>query len=106
VFQRAYQIGSPELVAQPAASSMWLRSGDRCLSRYCVCRRGALALRGVGVPTRIYRAISAATVNDGRLTLVNAVVVAVPTHDVAFVRHVAPMGVSVLVGMGCLYGKA
>jgi len=85
---------------------MWLRSGDRCLSRYRVCRREALALRGVGVPTRIYRAISAATVNDGRLTLVNAVVVAVPTHDVAFVRHVAPMGVSVLVGMGCLYGKA
>ena len=57
------------------------------------------------MPTRIYRAISAATVNDVRLALVNAVIVTVPTHVVAFVRHVAPTGVSGLVGMACLYAK-
>jgi hypothetical protein len=56
------------------------------------------------VPTRIYRAISAAT-NDGRLALVNAVIVTVPTDDVAFVHHVAPTGISCLVGAANSYAK-
>ena len=58
------------------------------------------------MPIRIYRAIPAATINDGRLALVNALIVTVPTHDVAFVSHVAPTGISVLVGMACSNVKA
>jgi hypothetical protein len=87
---------------------MWLLSGDRyCTLRRCrVCLSGALALRGIWVPIRIYRAMTAATVNDGWLTLVNAVIVTVPTRDVALVCHVAPTGISVLVSMACPYVKA
>jgi hypothetical protein len=40
------------------------------------------------VPTRIYRAISAAT-NDGRLALVNALIVTVPTDDAPMLRYKA-----------------
>ena len=58
------------------------------------------------MPIRIYRAIPATTVNDGRLALVNALIVTVPTHEVAFVSHVAPTGISVLVGMACSNVKA
>jgi hypothetical protein len=86
---------------------MWPWSGDRYrLSRYRLCRRGGLTLLGVGVPSRIYRAPAAAAVNDGRLALVDAVIVTVPTHDVAFVRHVAPLRISGLVGMAYPYVKA
>ena len=70
-----------------------------CLSR---CSRSA----GSWVPIRIYRAISTATGNDGRLALVYAVIVTVPTDDVAPVRHLAPMGISGLVGMTCSYVDA
>jgi hypothetical protein len=51
------------------------------------------------VPSRIDRAPSTATVNDGRLAVVNAVIVTVPTHDVAFVLYVAPTGISGLESM-------
>jgi hypothetical protein len=58
------------------------------------------------VPIRIYRAISAPG-NNGRLALVNAVIVlTVPLDDVAFVRHVAPTGISCLVGAADSYAKA
>jgi hypothetical protein len=58
------------------------------------------------MPIRIYRAIPAAAVNDGRLALVNALILTIPTHEVAFVSHVAPMGISILVGMACSNVKA
>jgi hypothetical protein len=50
------------------------------------------------MPLRIYRAPTAA-VNDGRLAFVNAVKLTVPTQDIAFVRHVAPSRVSLLVSV-------
>jgi hypothetical protein len=58
------------------------------------------------VPSRIDRAPSTAAVNDGRLAVVNTVIVTVPTHDVAFVRHVTPMGISGLIGMAFACVKA
>jgi hypothetical protein len=68
--------------------------------------QGPPALRGVGLPTRIYRAISA-TGNNGRLALVNAVIVlTVPMDGVAFVRHVAPTGISCLIGAASSFAKA
>jgi hypothetical protein len=51
------------------------------------------------VPIRFYGAISAATVNDNRLALVHAVIVTVPTGDVPLVRHMAPLGVPLLVSL-------
>jgi hypothetical protein len=85
---------------------MWSRSGHRYrLSGYRVYRGSGLTLLGVGVPTRIYRAPATATVNDGWLAVIDAVIVTVPTHDVALVRHVAPMSISGLIGMDCPYGK-
>jgi uncharacterized membrane protein len=42
------------------------------------------------MPIRIYGA-PAAAVNDGRLTLINAIILTVPTQSVAaLVRHMAP----------------
>jgi hypothetical protein len=59
------------------------------------------------MPTRIYRAISTATIDDGRLALVNAVVVTVPIDGVASpVPYVAPTGISHLIGMAGSYVKA
>jgi hypothetical protein len=40
------------------------------------------------------------------LALVIAVIVTIPTDHVAMVRHVAPMGISGLVGMACSYVNA
>jgi hypothetical protein len=50
------------------------------------------------MPIWIYGA-PAATVNDGRLALINAVILTVPTHHVTFVRHVAPSGVPLLISV-------
>ena len=86
-----------ELVAQATASSMWLRSGDRyCSLSRCHVRRGALALRGIWVPIGIYSA-KTATVDNVRLALVNGVMFTDPGHGVAFVRHMTPLGVPLLV---------
>jgi hypothetical protein len=88
-----------ELVRQAVASSVWLRSGDwYCRLSRCRVGRGALDLRGVGVPIRIYRAISAAG-NDGGLALVHAVIVTMPSGGRAPVRHMAPLGVPLLVSL-------
>jgi hypothetical protein len=56
------------------------------------------------MPIGIHRAV-AATINDGRLTLANAVIFTVPPHDIANVRHVAPLGVSLLVSPCHSHGK-
>ena len=46
-------------------------------------------------------------VTNGRLALVNAVIVlTVPMDDVAFVRHVAPTGISCLIGAASSFAKA
>ena len=104
---RSNRVGPRELGEEAAARSMWPWSGDRyCLSGYRLHRGGALTLRGFGVPSRIYRAISSTTVNDDRLAIVNTVIVTVPTYDVALVLHVAPMGISGLEGMACSGVKA
>jgi hypothetical protein len=77
----------------------WSRNGYCSLSRHRVRRGGALGLRGFGVPGRIYGAITSATGNNFRLAFVNAVIVAIPTYDVAFVYYVAPMRISGLESM-------
>ena len=74
-----------------------LRSGDRyCSLSRCHVRRGALALRGIWVPIGIYSA-KTATVDNVRLALVNGVMFTDPGHGVAFVRHMTPLGVPLLV---------
>jgi hypothetical protein len=64
-------------------------------------------MRGVGVPTRIYRTISA-TGNNGRPAVVNAVIVlTVPMVGVAAcARHVAPTGISCLAGAASSFANA
>jgi hypothetical protein len=99
-------IGAAVMVGRKRYCGLCLGIGTVSLSSDCVWRGDALALRGLGVPIRIYRAPAAAAVNDGRLALVDAVIVTVPTHHVAFVRHVAPMRISGLVGMAYPYVKA
>jgi hypothetical protein len=54
--------------------------------------------RWLWMPIRIYRAPAPAS-NDGLLAVVNAVIFTVPTQDVAFVRHVAPSRVPLLVSV-------
>ena len=50
------------------------------------------------MPIGIYRAITAADDNV-RLALVNGLKFTVPSHDVAFVRHMTPLGVPLLVSL-------
>jgi hypothetical protein len=67
----------------------------------CLSQERSRSAKGRGANSDLSRNI---TGNNGRLALVNGVIVlTVPMDDVAYVRHVAPTGISCLVGAANSY---